>query len=332
MRPFTTLLFLVTVSLSIAGCIDNWTPPPTPHPPVNSAPFDRDLPAEADLTTVLQRGDTVYFFGGRSRTGRAVDSVWAFVLGSRTWIARSAMPTARYYAAAVSAGGYIYVIGGRDNTPDAELAARLPRIVERYDPALDEWTALPDVTAEGFEVTSPTLATAARGRMYAIGTIRTSRECHLYESTDGVTWRSHRLPIEPSFEPTLMSDGRDLLLMTGAEAFFGMRFFRIDAETKRTELDAPAYPWLRGASNRWIESGGYVYNLNGGEGEHDVVAIYDSPGTSWAFNGIPYDVTSNRHFVPIVTDRGLGTLYFFAPPQLRIGVHYAPAENRFFTR
>jgi hypothetical protein len=332
-RRAAALLAAYALSLfPLGGCFD--TPTSTrdtqDYPPLNGTPFDRDLPAAAALTTVLQKGDTVYFFGGRGADGGAVESVWAYVLGSRTWIARAPMPTARFYAGAVACGGFIYVIGGRDNTTSFEQSDRLQRVVERYDPARDEWTSLPPVTAAAFDGTYPNFFAAVRGRIYAISTLRTSRSTTLYESADGVTWTEHPLRIAVGTEPTLMTDGDDLLLMNGISEYLGHGLYRIDPVSKRAQYDAPAYPWLRGYANRWIELEGTVYDINGFEGESDVLAVYQ--GGSWGFNSVPYDITTNRHFVPIVVDRGLGTLYLFAPPQLRIGVHYSTMENRFFQK
>ena len=336
MRPFSTtiLMCLAATGLLAGGCgdlFDGSGPSTTPAPPLNSAPFDRDLPAEATLATVLQTGDTIYFFGGRRTDGRAVDSVWAFHLGSRTWLAPAPMPTARFSAGAVAVGGAIYVIGGRDNTPGAEAADRLQRVVERYDPLQNRWTTLPPVDAASFDGTNPTFMTTARGRLYAISTGRTSRETWLFESLDGTSWTSHRLAVEIGLEPTLMSDGEDLLLINGRNEYLG-GFYRIDPATRRVDRDAPAYHWRRGSAVRWIELDGSLYTVNGADGEDDVLGVYDTYGTMWGFNGIPYDVTTNRHFAPIVTDRGVGTLYLFAPPQLRIGLHYSTIENRFFSR
>jgi hypothetical protein len=324
-----------SLCLIAAGCFDSpASSDPNAHgyPPLNTTPFDRDLPAEALLSTVLQCGDTVYFFGGIRSDGRAVDSVWAFDLGSKRWIPRRSMPTARYYAGAVRLGGFIYVIGGRDRSPSAESADATERTVERYDPVADVWTTLPPITLEGFDGSYPIYITAARGRLFAVSSLRTARQQYLFESRDGVTWTSHRLALDATFEPTLMSDGDDLYLITMYGEYFAQGFYSIDPETRRVEMEAPAYDWNRGYANRWISLDGRFYALNGDAAERDVLATYDAPGTSWTFNDVPYDITTNRHFTPIITDRGQEHLYFCAPPQLRIGVHYAARENRFFTK
>jgi hypothetical protein len=338
MKPNRIASLMLLLAVTTAGCFDSINssngsgPGSHPHPPLTTAPFDRDLPAEAAMTTVLQTGDTVYFFGGVRDDGRAVDSVWAFDLGRGEWLRRSPMPTARYYAAAVSANGAIYVIGGRDRTVPGDNSTRLERTIERYDPTADSWTTLPEISIDGFDGTLPTLATSADGTIYAISSLRTSRETKLFWSRDGISWSSRQMSIEATHEPTLMSDGDDLFVLTGAPAYLGNGFHRIDRATLRSEQDAPAYAWMRGYAHRWIALDGWIHVLNGYDGNDDVLASYSSAGTSWSFNGIPYDVTSNRHFTPIVTDRGRERLYFFAPPHLRIGIHYSALENRFSSK
>jgi N-acetylneuraminic acid mutarotase len=67
------------------------------------------------------------------------------VFDGTAWRDVAAIPTPRDHLAAVTDGQYVYAVGGRALSADANIAA-----LERYDPATDVWDKLPDMpTARG---------------------------------------------------------------------------------------------------------------------------------------------------------------------------------------
>jgi N-acetylneuraminic acid mutarotase len=100
-----------------------------------------DLPARIDHGTGQVVDGTFYVIGGRTDgIGESSSAVWALVDGA--WEERAPMPTARGGIASGVLDGKIAVVGGEGN--DDDPSGVFPQ-TELYDPATDEWTALPDM-------------------------------------------------------------------------------------------------------------------------------------------------------------------------------------------
>lgn len=98
-----------------------------------------ELPERIDHGTGQSVDGVFYAIGGRT-DGRITDAVYAFVDGE--WQERSPMPTARGGTGSGVLEGKIAVVGGEGN-PDADSGV-FPE-AELYDPATDDWSALPDM-------------------------------------------------------------------------------------------------------------------------------------------------------------------------------------------
>ncbi|MDB4965465.1 MAG: kelch repeat-containing protein [Myxococcales bacterium] len=99
------------------------------------------LPSVRDHGVGALVGGRFYAIGGRDSTPAAhVARVDAFDLVAGSWSAKTPLPTSRGGAAAGVLDGQIIVAGGEGNagSPRGVFAA-----VERYDPAADQWSALP---------------------------------------------------------------------------------------------------------------------------------------------------------------------------------------------
>jgi N-acetylneuraminic acid mutarotase len=100
-----------------------------------------DLPVAIDHGTGQVAGGVFYTIGGRTGgIGTETDAVYA--LDGGAWQARAPMPTARGGVASGVVDGAIIVVGGEGN--DGAPGGVFPQ-TERYDPAADAWTALPDM-------------------------------------------------------------------------------------------------------------------------------------------------------------------------------------------
>ena len=99
------------------------------------------LPARIDHGTGQVVDGIFYVIGGRTDdTDGNSSAVWALVDG--VWEERAPMPTARGGIASGVLDGKIAVVGGEGN--DDDPSGVFPQ-AELYDPATDEWTALPDM-------------------------------------------------------------------------------------------------------------------------------------------------------------------------------------------
>lgn len=119
------------------------------------------LPARIDHGTGQVVDGVFYVIGGRTDgTDGNSSAVWALVDGA--WEERAAMPTARGGIAGGVLDGKIIVVGGEgnDDDPDGVFAE-----VELYDPATDQWSALPDMP----EPRHGMGAAAAGGLLYVPG-------------------------------------------------------------------------------------------------------------------------------------------------------------------
>ena len=81
------------------------------------------------------------------------------VFDGESWQERARIPTPREHLGAATDGRYLYAVGGRDAT------SRDVAVLERYDPAADDWATLPPmrVARDGLA------AAVTAGRLFAVG-------------------------------------------------------------------------------------------------------------------------------------------------------------------
>ena len=102
-------------------------------------------------------GDKIVVVGGQA-DGKLVSETEVF--DGEAWKDVADIPTPREHLGAASDGRYVYAVGGRELASDKNSPA-----LERYDPASDRWTKLPDMpTASG-----SVAAAVVGGRLITVG-------------------------------------------------------------------------------------------------------------------------------------------------------------------
>lgn len=105
----------------------------------------------------------IYVFGGLAGisdlNANPTDSVEAFDLTAETWTTKTALPAKRYHHAHASLNGYVYAIGGLDNSGNPQ------KTVYQYDPSENDWNVLADAP----EVLEGPVAVGAGIDIYLIG-------------------------------------------------------------------------------------------------------------------------------------------------------------------
>ncbi|MEJ2495103.1 MAG: kelch repeat-containing protein [Ignavibacteriaceae bacterium] len=104
------------------------------------------------------------------------------------WTQRTAMPTARSFAASCELYGKIYVIGG-----GTSVSSSMNKM-EVYDPATDTWdTSKADMPTARAEL----CAVAFNGKIYAIGgaTSHNGYPSGIVEVYDGDDWKTNKAPM-----------------------------------------------------------------------------------------------------------------------------------------
>jgi uncharacterized repeat protein (TIGR01451 family) len=139
------------------------------------------LPTPLAGATAAAANGKLYVFGGLDKDLLELDRVWEYDPATDRWRGRSSMPGGgRFYAAAATLDGKIYVAGGW----------RESRTVEVYDPANDRWSKAPPLL-QGRQLAA--LVAAPDGALYAIGGLN-RRSYHLSgERYDPATARWQRV-------------------------------------------------------------------------------------------------------------------------------------------
>jgi hypothetical protein len=347
------LLFIaLPIVLLAAGCstntpVDNSaerTPIPVDTvgnwPPFNSKPFSVELPRDFYLATIAQKGNIVYFIGGIDSAGNGESHLRAFDLATGSWSEKAPMKIARYDAGAVVIGNSIYVIGGRnDGTPDAEE----PK-VERYDIATDSWTSLPDIPTgfrdpmRSYDGTYPNHFTACNGKIYALNSPMRifgpdDTLLSLFESSDGEHWTEHRSQFRRWQEPTMVASDDRVYIFGSRGVDTTSYMYEFDPATGAfTEKQAPKYNTRGYASRGSIWVGGRIFKLNSYETSPKIMEVYSAASDSWSDLPVPFNVTNNAVFYPIVTDGAGSEIYFFSTPRIRNGFYLNTVTNALFTR
>ena len=157
------------------------------------APFER-----IEMATVAHDGE-IWLLGGLNADGSASNETWRFDPGNGEWSEGPPLDTAIHHAAAVSAAGDLYVIGGYEgNTFDTPRTTVL--VLNAAGDGWDEGVALPQPRAAGgaawdgsrivyaggvgLGIVSDVLA-LTEGEWVQLGAMRVPRE-HLSATSDGV--------------------------------------------------------------------------------------------------------------------------------------------------
>jgi N-acetylneuraminic acid mutarotase len=102
--------------------------------------------------------NVLYVFGGTSDGMTPSNAVWAYNPKTKTWIAKAAMPTARWGPAVVVEENIIYVSGGQTSPTGKGPISN----VESYNPATNTWTE-----------EAPLLVAKAQGAAGLLGSLKT---------------------------------------------------------------------------------------------------------------------------------------------------------------
>ena len=163
-----------------------------------------DRPRAAAAAAVV--GDRIVVTGGQA-DGRLVDTTEVF--DGRQWRAGANIPSPREHLTAASDGRFVYVLGGRELSPDKNSSA-----LERYEPATDRWQRLPDMpTARG-----GLGAAIADGHLLAVGGETSTNALGEVESYDLASRKWSRAPSmrTPRHGLAVAAIGRSLYSLGGA--------------------------------------------------------------------------------------------------------------------
>ncbi|MFZ3214070.1 MAG: hypothetical protein WA188_21385 [Terriglobales bacterium] len=164
-----------------AGLVPLWRPAALVYeydPAANQWTKKKPMALPSHHVAFCESGGKIYAFGGfvPPESGPPgwvpINNGWEYDPATDAWKALAAMPTKRGAAAAVEAGGKIYVIGGVTTAPGASEPAIRPTsrqlglgTVEEYDPKTNSWrqrTAMP--TPRNHMAVG-----GVNGKIYAIG-------------------------------------------------------------------------------------------------------------------------------------------------------------------
>jgi N-acetylneuraminic acid mutarotase len=122
---------------SLPSPVDAYSPATDTWSTVSQVPTSREGAGVAALDGLI------YVAGGNVAGGVPSGILQAYDPATNTWNTSLAAMTARAHLALVAAGGKLYAMGGHTGPSNSGLTA----LVERYDPALDQWTTLAPMTA-----------------------------------------------------------------------------------------------------------------------------------------------------------------------------------------
>jgi N-acetylneuraminic acid mutarotase len=147
----------------------------------------------------------IYVIGGYGDDNEALSVVEAYDPATDMWTRKADMPTARYYSAACTVDGRIYVFGGKTD-PEVSVGSST---VEVYDPATDTWTQASDMPGARREHSASVVA----GKMYIIGGDRvpgtpTPLIVDVYDPAPDTWTTATRIPYPKWFHTAAVVDGK----------------------------------------------------------------------------------------------------------------------------
>ncbi len=120
-----------------------------------------DAPSARFAMGFAAQGDRLYAAGGARSDEARLKRLDVYDISAQRWLRRAPMAIGRNHAGATFSDGILYVTGGR---PGPIHGGR--RTVEAYDPAADEWSAIPPL---GTARSGHLAVTLADGRIVAFG-------------------------------------------------------------------------------------------------------------------------------------------------------------------
>ncbi|MRR09171.1 T9SS type A sorting domain-containing protein [bacterium] len=216
-------------------------------------------------------GDTLYVFGGaHGLVGTGTNFVHAYDLVGHTWSAKTAIPAATIYAAAVACRGKVYLVGGGTNS---DLAVNY-----EYDPATDSWTAkAPMQTGRG----GPG-ATEIGGKVYVFGGAWSSPYSNtvevydpLADTTGGTPWSYDTSFATPRRSHFAASLGNTAYVVGGWNS-------SNLASTERGQTDAPVVEDIVAQGiylSPWVGNYGAVLHPYIGVGNYSPYRLHNVPVT-----------------------------------------------------
>lgn len=126
------------------------------------------------------------------------------------WRDAAPIPTGREHLAAASDGQFVYAVGGRDHNPDTNVD-----VLERYDPAGDQWTSLPPMPTRRGSID----ADIVDGRLVVAGGETPRRHLEVVEAYDIRSQRWTEFPslAVPRHGAGVVAVGSQVYVVNGAE-------------------------------------------------------------------------------------------------------------------
>jgi N-acetylneuraminic acid mutarotase len=134
------------------------------NPSTNAWSTKAPLPAARQgFNAAAAIGGTIYLAGGKDAAGALTRTLYAYNSSTNTWSTRANMPVASACGGSAVISGKLYVFSGctRSST-GAQIAARL---LHRYDPSTNLWTALHNAPVAHID---PAIGVIS-GKLYVVG-------------------------------------------------------------------------------------------------------------------------------------------------------------------
>lgn len=223
------------------------------------------------LTHTPTPSRTVTLTPSRTPTSEGCRFVWEDVQG---------MLSARGYTSAVVERGKVYVVGGA-SSPVGQQFRNEVATVEAYDPVLDQWERLPDMTMGRV---GPAVA-ALDGRVYAFGgfngplTWSANRSAEVYDIEERRWRRIADMPTGRSWMGAAVVGGK--IYVIGGVGYGYRRDVEVyDPATDRWEVKT-ALPGRERYLHAVVETGGKIYVIGGDSWERGYDEVW---GDVWEYD------------------------------------------------
>ena len=228
------------------------------------------------------------------------------VFDGKKWTDVAPLPTPREHLAAASDGRYLYAVGGRELSSDTNSGA-----LERYDPATDEWTSLPEmpIPSGSFD------ATIALGHLVTVGGEQPTAVTDKVQSYELETRTWSELPPlgTPRHGLTVVVSGARLFAIDGA-----LNPGHAESTTAAEVLDLAAAYSDGPAAGRWRELSGLSTPRQQTAG-----AVFG--GRIWLLGGLAGETAAEATATTDNFDPAIGN--WTAGPDLPGPVHHATAAT-----
>ena len=285
----------VAVLIAIAACANANAPDLLPNQNCStncgSWATKAGMPTPRRNVGVAGDASVLYVAGGTASTspgGSGSPAVQALDPSTSIWTLKAAMPDGRRFAAAVVAGGLLYVLGGAQEFPFAPTTT-----TRSYDPSSNSWTdrtAMPTARI-GSLVTSglPTGVSVAvvNGIVYVLGGDSPSVDAY-NPSTN--TWTS-RAPI-PTARSGMAVAGVNGLLYTVGGTSGGSTSAVVEVYDPSTNAWTTKAPFPSAAAGAAAVNGTIYVVATTGSSSRALYA-YDAAANTWSIKAAPPDVSQD---------------------------------------